>query len=115
MKNYFVFYTDLFIPKRFNGLTVAFLIFLRPGVKGETDLLEHEKIHVNQFWRTLGLNGLFYKLSKKYRLNYELEAYRKQLEFCVNKEYATNLFATYLSTNYNLNLTYDEAKELLKK
>lgn len=111
MKNYLVFYTDL-IPQRFTGYTFAFIILLRPSVKGDVALLEHEKVHVNQFWRTLGLNGLFYLFSKNKRLQYELEAYKKQLEFETNKSLAKKVFANYLSTNYNLNITYEDALKL---
>lgn len=111
MKNYLVFYTDL-IPQRFTGYTFAFIILLRPSVKGDIALLEHEKVHVNQFWRTLGLNGIFYLFSKKKRMEYELEAYLKQLEFEKNKDLAKQTFAKYLSNNYNLNLTYEDALKL---
>ena len=92
MKNYIVVYTDL-IPTRFAGYTLGFVILLRPKFKDDIALLEHEKIHVNQFWRTFGLFGIAYKLSKAYRLKYELEAYTKQLEFCVDKEKSKSLFA----------------------
>lgn len=112
MKNYLVFYTDL-IPRRFTGYTFAFIILLRPSVKGDIPLLEHEKVHVNQFWRTLGLNGLFYLFSKEKRLQYELEAYKKQLEFESNKSLAKIVFANYLTENYNLNITFDDALKLL--
>jgi hypothetical protein len=111
MKNYLVFYTNL-MPKRFAGYTVAFIILLRPSVKGNIPLLEHEKVHVNQFWRTLGINGLFYLFSKEKRLQYELEAFRKQLEFEYNKFVSKQVFAKYLSTNYNLNITYEDALKL---
>lgn len=112
MKNYLVLYTDL-MPKRFTGYTFAFIILLRPSVRGNIPLLEHEKVHVNQFWRTLGLNGIFYLFSKENRLQYELEAYKKQLEFETNKTLAKKVFANYLSTNYNLNITYEDALKLL--
>lgn len=113
MKNHLVFYTNL-IPERFTGYTVAFVILLRPSIKGNIPLLEHEKIHVNQFWRTLGLNGLFYLFSKEKRLQYELEAYKKQLEFEPNKEFSKQVFAKYISTNYNLNVTHEDALKLFE-
>ena len=112
MKNYLVFYTNL-MPERFTGYTVAFIILLRPSVKGDIALLEHEKVHVNQFWRTLGINGLFYIFSKEKRLQYALEAYRKQLEFEPTKSLSKHVFAKYISNNYNLNITYEDALKLL--
>ena len=111
MKNYLLFYTDL-MPDRFSGFTIGFVILLRPKVREDIAMLEHEKVHVSQFWRTLGTFGIMYKLSKTYRLKYELEAYTKQLEFCENKDYAKRIFAGYLSNNYNLDITYEDALKL---
>jgi hypothetical protein len=111
MKNYILFYTDL-MPDRFSGFTIGFIILLRPKVREDVEMLEHEKVHVSQFWRSLGTFGILYKFSKKYRLKYELEAYTKQLEFCRDKEYAKSKFAEYLSNNYNLDITYEDALKL---
>lgn len=111
MKNYLLFYTDL-MPDRFSGYTLGFVIFLRPSVRGNIEMLEHEKVHVSQFWRSLGTFGILYQFSKTFRLKYELEAYKKQLEFCENKEAAKKIFAVYLSKNYNLDITYEDALKL---
>lgn len=46
-----VFYTNRFIPKQFAGVTRLFFIFLRPQYRGNKAMLEHEKVHVRQFWR----------------------------------------------------------------
>lgn len=88
---------------------------VRPEFIHDTGLIEHEKVHVKQFWRTLGLNGLFYLLSKKKRLQYEVEAFHKQLEFAHDRDAAKELFSTYLVSNYNLNITKDEAHRLLDR
>lgn len=82
-------------------------------MRGFRPLLEHEKVHVHQFWRTLGLNGLFYLFSKKKRLEYEVEAYKKQLMFEKNPESAKKLFAFWIASNYNLDITKEEAAKLL--
>ena len=111
MKNYIVAYTNL-IPTRFAGYTLGFVILLRPMFKDDIAMLEHEKVHVNQFWRSFGLFGIAYALSKTYRLKYELEAYTKQLEFCVDKERSKSLFAYYLSTNYKLGISQEDALKL---
>lgn len=108
-----VIYTNNIIPDKFAGLTLGPIILIRPEYKSDTGLLEHEKVHVRQFWRTLGLFGIGYLLSKKYRLKIEVEAYKEQL-----KHYATdkrNLFAQHLATKYDLNITQEEALKLLSE
>lgn len=107
-----VFYTDLFIPKRFAGYTVGFIILIRPAYKDDVGLLAHESTHVKQFWRSFGLFGFLYGVSKKYRLKYEAEAYRVQLTYC--SEDKINLFAKFLVDNYNLGITIEEALTALK-
>jgi hypothetical protein len=74
-------------------------------------LLEHELVHVAQFWRTFGLNGIGYWFSKVYRLHCELEAYREQLRWYADDR--APAFARFLVEKYNLGVTYDEALRLL--
>lgn len=110
---YKVFYTNNLIPDKFGAKTVGPFILMRPQYKNDTGLLEHEKVHVRQFWSTLGLFGIPYYFSKKYRLKYELEAYKEQLKYyAIDKR---SLFAYYLSTKYNLNITQEEALKLLSE
>lgn len=104
-------YTDQGIPERFAGWTVTFFIKIRPLYQADVGLLEHEKLHVRQFWRTLGLYCALYPLWKKYRLGCEVEAYREQLRY---NPLSIGHFATRLATCYGLNITTDEAIELLK-
>ena len=106
-----ILYTDALIPERFAGITYGPVICIRPSKKNDRGLLEHEKIHVKQFWRTLGLFGILYALSPKRRLKYEAEAYREQLKYAPGSE---DLFATYLMTKYNATITKEEALALLK-
>lgn len=106
-----VIYTNRFIPSRYSGFTLGPLILIRPKNRDDVGLLEHEKVHVRQFWRTLGLSGIGYMFSKRLRLKAEVEAYREQL-----KHYAVDrkpLFAHYLATKYNLGITQEEALLLL--
>ena len=110
---YLKFVTDWFIPKRFGAVTIAFIILIRPKYKNDIGLFEHEKVHVHQFWRSLGLFGLMYRFSKKKRLQYEVEAYRKQLEYETNKKASKKIFADFIANNYNLNITSKEALKLL--
>jgi hypothetical protein len=77
---YKVFYTNLFIRKRFDGLSIGPFVFIRPECRNDKGLLAHELVHVEQFYRYWGLNGLLYFFSKKWRLRFELEAYKKQVD-----------------------------------
>ena len=43
--------------------------------------LAHEQVHVAQFWRSLGIFPLLSLFIPSLRLKFEVEAYRKQLEF----------------------------------
>ena len=105
-----VFYTDRLIPQQFAGYTRGPVIFIRPEYKNDKGLLEHEKVHVRQFWRTLGLHGPIYKFSKSYRLKCELEAYSVQLRYSPN---SADVFAKFITEKYDLDITQAEAKEAL--
>ena len=91
------------------GYSRAWFIGIRPAYKDDKGLLEHEKVHVKQFWRTLGFHGLLYLLSKRYRLNAEVEAFKVQMEYAEDKEAARGSFALRLATNYHLDITVSEA------
>ena len=112
MKYYILIYTDN-IKEGFGGMANAFTIRIRPKYKNDIGLLEHEKVHVKQFWRTLGIYCILYPLSKEYRLKSEVEAYRKQLEFCEDKKYSRMLFADNISTKYKLDITKVRAYDYL--
>jgi len=107
-----IFYTDFLIPDIYAAYTRGPLIFIRPEFKKDVGLLEHEKVHRRQWFRTLGLHPLLYRLSKKYRLKSEVEAYREQMKHYPDDK--STLFSHYLSTNYDLDLTEQDALELLK-
>jgi hypothetical protein len=110
-----VFYTNRFIPSRFTAYTFGFVVFVRPKAKDNEALLQHELTHVRQFWRN-PLSGLLGMVSKKIRMRHEVEAYRVQLTYSPCKENRDNYveaFAGYLSTNYNLDISVDEARKLL--
>lgn len=106
-------FTHRFIPKGFDGYTVFCFALVRPEFKDDIGLIEHEKTHVNQFWRLPFLHGLLYMLSKRYRLKSELEAFRVQSKFCT--EDRTAFFAERLSCAYGLSITKQGAIDLLKK
>ena len=104
------FYTNRLIPEGFAGCARGPFIFIRPEFKDDKGLLAHERTHVKQWVRTLGLHSLLYVLSSKYKLNCEIEAYKKQLEFSPNNK---DLFAYFISVNYGLDITKEEAYKLL--
>ena len=103
-------YSDKFVEDGMAGATRGCVIFIRPAYKHDKPLYEHEYTHVKQWYMTLGLFGIFYKLSKRFRLWAEANAYAVQ----VNHGADIDLMADYLSTNYGLGITADEAKKAIK-
>ncbi|MGO4156710.1 hypothetical protein [Cupriavidus sp. YAF13] len=97
------------IPRGFDGFAPGPLILVRPGVSHA--LIEHEKVHVRQFWRWCGLMGVLYLASPRWRLRFELEAYREQLRHC--EPDAAHHFARMLARHYRLDITQEQAYRLL--
>lgn len=108
---YKVFYTDWFVLPNIAATTYGPFIFIRPSKRGNVGILEHEKVHVKQFWRN-PFFGIAYLLSKRARLKYEVEAYKKQLKYASGRE---EVFAQILATEYRLNISKEEALKLLKE
>jgi hypothetical protein len=106
-----VLYTDLFIPARFEAYTIGPVVFIRPRSKDkDMGLLQHELTHVKQFWRN-PLFGLWYIFSPAARFKYEVEAYRVQLAYCSVD--CKPVFARYLTDNYGLDVSFEEAMAAL--
>lgn len=105
------FYTNWFIPSKFQAMTYGPLIFIRPSRKGDVGLLEHEKTHVKQFWHN-PLFGLWYLFSKKARFGYEVEAYKVQSTYHPERVEA---YAEALATKYGLDVTKEQALAALKE
>lgn len=117
----FVLYKHLYSPrfkigfKYFRGLTFYPFIFISPEYKSDVSLLEHEKQHVRQFFKYPFIFPFMYAFSKTYRQKFEVEAYRKQLEFIEGKykKIYTENFASCLCKYYGLDITKEQAmKEL---
>ena len=109
-----VFYVDK-LKSGFAGFTNAFVVRILKSKINDRSILEHELTHVKQWYRTLGLHGILYLVSKKYRYRAELEAYRHQLKFVKNKYLSADRFASYISRKYNLNVPKSKALiDLLK-
>jgi len=97
------------IPRGFDGFAPGPLILLRPGASAA--LLAHEKVHVRQFWRSFGLMGPLYLLSRRWRLRYELEAYREQVRHAGPQ--AVPACAHALAHGYRLGISVEQACRLL--
>jgi hypothetical protein len=112
---YSIRYTDD-MPKDTGGYARAWLIRIRPRYKDDKGIHNHELCHVAQFWRTCGLHGLFYLLSKKYKLNAEVEAYREQLKYepaATDPEHYRDMYAGFIADNYNLDISKGEVLKIL--
>lgn len=106
----FIFYTNLFIKKEYAGQVYGPFIFIRPKFKGDKGLLEHEKVHRKQFFQTLGLHGILYALSKSYRYEAEIEAYRVQLAYCDDKQASAEYFSHFIASKYGISVSAKKAK-----
>ena len=106
-----------FIPKRFAAFVFGPIIFVRPAYRNNIPLIEHEKVHVHQFWRTFGTHGLWCQFNKEYRLRSEVEGYAVQIKKReeLGMSPRVELYAGFISTHYNLDVTVEEALELLVK
>lgn len=109
------FYTDRFIPANSAGCARGPVIFIRPKYRDDIGLLRHEECHVRQWWHTLGLHSILYLVSKAYRLKAEVEAYREQLKHppANGSEEYRDKYAGFVSTGYGLDITKEQALEML--
>lgn len=97
---YKVIKTNKIIPKRFEAFTIGPVILIRPESYKDA-LIEHEKIHVKQFYRYATFNWLFY-LIDDYRLDLECEAYAKTIMIEGNNPSTVYRYANFIQENYNL-------------
>ncbi len=109
-----VIYTDR-LPEGFAGMAIAMIVRIRPKFKGDEGLLQHELTHVKQSYRLLILfQSLLYLLDDDYRFHAEVEAYRKQLQYSQDRDADVDLFAWFISTKYDLNVSKEAAAVFLK-
>lgn len=109
-----VIWTDRFLASWSGGTSRGFFCIIRPKYKEDRGILEHELTHCKQFYRTLSIHVWLYKFSEKYRLNAEVEAYKKQLEFYADKEFYIGWMAIAIATKYKLNVSIETVKNLLR-
>lgn len=108
-----IIYTARFVQQGFAATTRGPLVFIRPEYRQDIGLLEHERVHVRQWLRTLGLHSLLYAVSKTYRLSAEVEAYREQ-----SRHYPDDrlpLFARAIAEKYGLDISADAALARLRQ
>lgn len=111
-----VFWTDRFLKEWQGGASFGIFCVIRPKYKDkDRGILEHELTHCEQFYSLVGLHSLLYLISSDYRLIAEVEAYRKQLEYCENKEASIEWMADAIATKYNLTVAIDWVKSLLRR
>ena len=109
MRYYILWYTDK-LPPDVGGRANGPFIRIKKKWKGDIGLLEHEKCHVRQWWKSCGLHGLLKRFKKDYKLNCEVEAFKIQLGY---NPKSLRFFARYLSTHYGFDISVNEAQGLL--
>lgn len=102
--------TNHLIPANSAAITLGFVILVRPQYRGDVGLIAHESVHIRQWKESWGAFWPRYLLSKRWRRDYEVEAYREQLKYSPGH---LDLFAGYLANNYMLGISPSLAKSLL--
>lgn len=74
-----VFYKDL--GPSIKGRSKGLWIEIDNKYKDDIGLLEHERCHVRQFFRTVGFHGVLTLISKTYKYNSEVEAFGYSLYY----------------------------------
>lgn len=101
------------IPTEHEAVTNGPVIRVRPSHKDDKGLLAHEKVHVKQWWLTLGIHSILYIFSKRYRLWAEVKAYKEQLKHYPDDR--TELFAYFIATKYSLDIDKQDTLNLLRQ
>lgn len=108
---YKVIYSDKLVPSGFGDITLAPFAFMRPKHKGNKGLHKHVETHIKQQYKWLIVPYfIVYKLSKRMRLKWEVEAYREEIRW---GQLSKRQAAIWLSTKYDLDISYHKALELL--
>jgi len=98
------------------GITIGNCIVIKPDVSAfdYVLILRHEKVHTEQFYRYLGINGILY-LFERFRIKLEAEAYAVQYDsryfdtfYKSTKAIAENIKDNYAITKYSYEDVYRE-------
>ena len=107
-------YTDANMKENVGGYARFWFVRIRPKYKDDFGILQHELIHVAYWWKYGVIGRLLYKFSKKWRLSEEVDAYREQLKYASDQERYRDMYAGFISKNYGVDVTQEEAVKLLK-
>lgn len=94
-----------FVPAGFDAITLWPVILVRPSQRGNIPLIEHELVHYREQAWIAPVWWLRYLLSRKFRLNAEVRAYKKQIELGG----ITQAQAALMLTQYRLGITPAQA------
>ena len=112
----FIFYTNFSIPKKkFMAITRYMFVFIRPRFRNNRCIVEHELQHVRQVYRTFFLWPFIYFLSKKKRLEYEAEAYAKQVICKGGHDRFIRAYARLIAALYDLDVSPAQAYTAIKR
>ncbi len=109
-----VIYKDWLVKDGMAGRSYNFFVAIRKDQKGNEALLQHELVHIKQFYRTLGLHSIMYHSSRDYRLKCEIEAYKATIKAKGYTSKSQSLWIVEsLYNDYDLNVSKDRIIELL--
>ena len=87
------------------------LMLIRKDCRDNVPLIKHEQVHQRQMYEDGWFVFVFrYLFSRKWRQHYEVEAYRTQIAAGASLDGC----AAHLAGMYYLNITFEQAKILLK-
>ena len=98
------------IRKPFQAISVWPVILVLPDHANNVGLIEHEMVHYREQAWIAPLWWLRYALSKSFRLEAEVRAYKRQIEVGG----ITRLTAAAMLLNYGLGITLEQALQLLE-
>jgi len=111
MKYPLVFYVDT-LPQGFGGMAHGPIIRILERLRSDEGIRQHELVHVRQWFFTLGLLPILYYFTPQFELWNEVQAYRKQLQYYADDR--SWQFAGFIATKYGLDITQEQAHQLLK-
>lgn len=106
-----VFYTDNGLADWQGGVSNGPVIRLRQKYFNDDGILAYELTHVRQWYRTIFIHPILYKISAHYRLSSEVEAYKEQL-----KQYGddrSEQFSQFIADMYGIKISKADALQLL--
>ena len=115
------------------GAARAFIVRIKDKYAGDAGLLAHELMHVKIFWLVtlvsalliyltapiellplaLAVKSLAYRFIPAWRLREEVICYRAQSNAYNDGKDRTPIFARYISTHYDLDISTGKARDLL--